>query len=61
MDTLVALGSAASFGYSTVILFIMTSAQLAGDSEKVMSLMHEFYFESAAEPSATSVSILGLL
>ena len=48
MDTLVALGSAASFGYSTVILFIMTSAQLAGDSEKVMSLMHEFYFESAA-------------
>ena len=48
MDTLVALGSAASFGYSTVILFLMTSAQLAGDSEKVMSLMHEFYFESAA-------------
>ena len=44
MDTLVALGSAASFGYSTVILFIMTSAQLAGDSEKVMSLMHEFLF-----------------
>ena len=48
MDTLVALGSAASFSYSTVILFLMTSAQLAGDSEKVMSLMHEFYFESAA-------------
>ena len=48
MDTLVALGSAASFCYSTVILFLMTSAQLAGDSEKVMSLMHEFYFESAA-------------
>ena len=48
MDTLVALGAFASFAYSTVQLFLMTSAQLAGDSEKVMSLMHEFYFESSA-------------
>lgn len=48
MDTLVALGASASFAYSTVQLFLMTSAQLAGDSEKVMSLMHEFYFESSA-------------
>lgn len=48
MDTLVALGASASFVYSTVQLFLMTSAQLAGDSEKVMSLMHEFYFESSA-------------
>lgn len=48
MDTLVALGASASFIYSTVQLFLMTSAQLAGDSEKVMSLMHEFYFESSA-------------
>lgn len=48
MDTLVALGAFASFAYSTVQLFLMTSAQLAGNSEKVMSLMHEFYFESSA-------------
>lgn len=48
MDTLVALGASASFAYSTVQLFLMTSAQLAGDGEKVMSLMHEFYFESSA-------------
>lgn len=48
MDTLVALGASASFAYSTVQLFLMTSAQLAGDSEKIMSLMHEFYFESSA-------------
>lgn len=48
MDTLVSLGAFASFAYSTVQLFLMTSAQLAGDSEKVMSLMHEFYFESSA-------------
>lgn len=48
MDTLVALGSAAAFGYSTVALFAMTDAQLAGDHEAVMSYMHEFYFESAA-------------
>ncbi len=48
MDTLVALGSAAAFVYSTYALFAMTDAQLVGDSEAVMSYMHEFYFESAA-------------
>lgn len=48
MDTLVALGSLAAFLYSTVALFLMTDAQLKGDSEAVMSFMHEFYFESAA-------------
>ncbi|MCI5857694.1 MAG: heavy metal translocating P-type ATPase, partial [Agathobacter sp.] len=48
MDTLVALGSAASFVYSTYALFAMTSAQLAGNDELVMEYMHEFYFESAA-------------
>ena len=48
MDTLVALGSAASFVYSTYALFAMTDAQLKGDSAAVMSYMHEFYFESAA-------------
>ena len=48
MDTLVALGSAASFGYSTYVLFAMTDAQAKGDPDLVMSYMHEFYFESAA-------------
>lgn len=48
MDTLVALGSAAAFVYSTYALFAMTNAQLIGDSEAVMGYMHEFYFESAA-------------
>ena len=48
MDTLVAMGSAASFCWSTYVLFAMTGAQLAGDSEAVMSYMHDFYFESAA-------------
>ena len=48
MDTLVALGSGASFGYSVYALFAMTGAQVAGDGEAVMSYMHEFYFESAA-------------
>lgn len=48
MDTLVALGSAASFLYSTYALFAMTDAQQSGDMELVMSYMHEFYFESAA-------------
>ncbi|MBS7261230.1 MAG: heavy metal translocating P-type ATPase [Treponema sp.] len=48
MDTLVALGSSASFIYSTIILFLMIYFQNLGESEKVMSLMHEFYFESAA-------------
>ena len=48
MDTLVALGSGASFVYSTYALFAMTDAQLRGDAASVMSHMHEFYFESAA-------------
>ena len=48
MDTLVAMGSAASFCWSTYVLFAMTGAQLAGDSEAVMAYMHGFYFESAA-------------
>ena len=48
MDTLVALGSAASFVYSTYALFAMTDAQMKGDAAAVMSYMHEFYFESAA-------------
>ena len=48
MDTLVALGSAASFGYSTYALFAMTRAQITGGSEAAMPWMHEFYFESAA-------------
>ena len=48
MDTLVALGSAAAFGYSTYALFAMTAAQLHGDAELVMHYMDEFYFESAA-------------
>ena len=48
MDTLVALGSAAAFIYSTVALFVMTDAQMKGDGALAMSYMHEFYFESAA-------------
>ncbi len=48
MDTLVALGSGASFIYSTYALFAMTDAQMKNDMAKVMSYMHEFYFESAA-------------
>ena len=48
MDTLVVLGSAASFGYSVYALFAMTAAQVKGDMDAVMSYMHEFYFESAA-------------
>ena len=48
MDTLVALGSAASFGYSTYALFAMTVAQANLDMDAVMAYMHEFYFESAA-------------
>ena len=48
MDTLIALGSSAAFIYSTVILFIMTRAQADGDTERVMNLMMEFYFESSA-------------
>lgn len=48
MDTLVALGSGASFIYSTYALFAMTEAQMRGDMSAVMGYMHEFYFESAA-------------
>ncbi|MBQ7052625.1 MAG: heavy metal translocating P-type ATPase [Clostridia bacterium] len=48
MDTLVALGSGASFVYSTYALFAMTGAQARGDAAGAMSYMHEFYFESAA-------------
>ena len=48
MDTLVAMGSAVSFIWSTVILFLMTDAVMEGNSELVMTYMDEFYFESAA-------------
>lgn len=48
MDTLVALGSFASFGYSSYALFAMTYAEHQGDAQAVMGYMHEFYFESAA-------------
>ena len=48
MDTLVALGAGAAFVYSTCVLFAMTGAQTAGDSEAVMKYMHEFYYESCA-------------
>lgn len=48
MDTLVALGSSASFIWSVYALFAMTDAQMAGDSAAVMQYMDEFYFESAA-------------
>lgn len=48
MDTLVAMGATAAFGYSTYALFAMTVAQTAGNDKLVMRYMHEFYFESAA-------------
>ena len=48
MDTLVALGSTAAFGYSTYSLFAMTGAQVRGDMDGVMQYMHEFYFETVA-------------
>ena len=48
MDTLVALGSTAAFGYSTYSLFAMTGAQVRGDMDGMMQYMHEFYFETAA-------------
>ena len=48
METLVAMGATAAFGYSTYALFAMTVAQTAGNDKLVMSYMHEFYFESAA-------------
>lgn len=48
MDTLVALGASAAFGYSTFALFAMTDAQLHGGAEAAAAYMDEFYFESAA-------------
>ena len=48
MDTLVALGATAAFGWSVVALFLMTDAQMRGDMHGVMTYMDEFYFESAA-------------
>ena len=48
MDTLIALGSSAAFGYSTCMLFAMTRAQVDGNMEAVHTYMMEFYFESAA-------------
>ena len=48
MDTLVVLGSAASYGWSVYALFAMTGAQVSGDVHAVMMYMDEFYFESAA-------------
>lgn len=48
MDTLVALGAGAAFGYSTYVLFAMTHAQIAGEHDKIMEYMHDLYFESAA-------------
>ncbi len=48
MDTLVAMGSGVSFVYSVVVLFLMTDAVIKGDSDRTMTLMNSFYFESAA-------------
>ena len=48
MDTLVALGAAASFGYSVFALFSLTGSMAQGDMAAAHSYMHEFYFESAA-------------
>lgn len=48
MDTLVSLGATAAFGYSTVVLFLMTDAMVKMDMDGVMTYMHDFYFESAA-------------
>ena len=48
MDTLVAMGASASYGYSVYALFAMTGAVLAGDSDLIMYYMDQFYFESAA-------------
>jgi Cu2+-exporting ATPase len=48
MDTLVALGSSAAFGYSTYALFAMTDAVMVGDMARVMEYMDDLYFESAA-------------
>ena len=51
MDTLVALGSTASFVYSVYALFAMTGAQVQGDMDAVMSYMHEFYFRVRSHDS----------
>ena len=48
MDTLVAIGSGVSFIYSVAVLFAMTDSVSSGDTERTMTLMHGFYFESAA-------------
>ncbi len=48
MDTLVAIGSFASFGYSTVCLFLMSDALVSGNTETVHRYAHDLYFESAA-------------
>ncbi len=48
MDTLVALGSAAAFGYSTVVLFSMSASLVAGDTAAAFHALHDLYFESAA-------------
>ena len=48
MDTLVALGASAAYGWSVVVLFLMTDAQVKGNMDGVMTYMDEFYFESAA-------------
>ncbi len=48
MDTLVALGSGASFVYSVYVVFAMTAAQMNGDASAVMHGLHDLYFESAA-------------
>ena len=48
MDTLVAMGATAAFGYSTVMLFLMADAVMQGDMARVMACMDEMYFESAA-------------
>lgn len=48
MDTLVALGSGASFAWSSYVLLAMTGAQLDGNTAQVEAYMHDFYFESAA-------------
>ena len=48
MDTLIALGATASFGYSVFALFAMSSAVLEADKDQIMYYMNQFYFESAA-------------
>ncbi|WP_294499443.1 heavy metal translocating P-type ATPase [uncultured Gemmiger sp.] len=48
MDTLVAMGATAAFGYSTVMLFLMADAVVRGDMAQAMTYMDEMYFESAA-------------